>query len=48
MGGFTGSGRASKLEDGKEEVGMNAIRATWKDGKIVPDGRVDRPEGVVS
>ncbi len=24
---------------------MNAIRATWKDGKIVPDGRVDRPEG---
>lgn len=24
---------------------MNAIRATWKSGKIVPDGPVDWPEG---
>lgn len=24
---------------------MNAIRATWTDGKIVPDGPVDWPEG---
>jgi hypothetical protein len=24
---------------------VNAIRATWKDGKIVPDGPVDWPEG---
>jgi hypothetical protein len=24
---------------------MNTIRATWRDGKIVPDGPVDWPEG---
>ena len=24
---------------------MNAVKAVWKDGKIVPDGPVDWPEG---
>ena len=24
---------------------MNAIRATWKDGQIIPDGPVDWPDG---
>ena len=24
---------------------MNAIRATWKNGQIIPDGPVDWPEG---